>query len=64
VNGYDLDNPLRVDCCDVCDAVNWRECICDPTRPRRKPTEAELERARRARLTRSELASEAGERDV
>ncbi len=57
MNEYDLENPLRVDCCDVCDAVNWRECVCDPSRPRHKPTDAELERSRRARLTRAELGT-------
>jgi len=53
-----LDNPMRVDGCDLCDAVDWRDCCCDPTRPRRLPTEAEIEQARRARLSRAELDSE------
>lgn len=58
MTGYDLDNPLRLDSCDRCGATNWRECICDCNRPYRQPTAAELEAARRTRLTRAELASE------
>jgi hypothetical protein len=54
---YDLDHPLQLDSCDRCAAPNWRECICDAARPYRQPTDVEIERARRSRLTRAELAT-------
>jgi hypothetical protein len=54
LSGEDLDNPLRVDDCEECGAVHWRDCVCDPSRPRRRPSLAELDAARRERLTRSE----------
>jgi hypothetical protein len=54
MNGFDLGNPLRLDSCDRCGAVDWRACICDAARPRRQPTPEEIERAREARLTRVE----------
>lgn len=57
MNAYDLDHPLRVDCCDVCGAADWRSCVCLASLPRRQPTPAELERAREARLTRAEAKS-------
>lgn len=50
---YDLDNPLALDFCDLC-GLSW-PCLCDASRPNRRPTVAELERARQARLTRAEL---------
>lgn len=56
------DKP-EADICLMCGLEGWG-CICDPTRPRRRATEADLEQARRTRLTRAELAAEAGERDV
>ncbi|MEO7033100.1 MAG: hypothetical protein ABI548_04615 [Polyangiaceae bacterium] len=58
MNAYDLDNPLRVDNCDRCGALNWRECICDSSRPFRQPTQIEIERARDERLTLAELSAE------
>ena len=54
MNGYDFDNPLRVDDCERCGAIDWRDCICDPSRPNRQPTAAEIEAARARRLTRAE----------
>lgn len=58
---YDLDNPLHLDNCERCEAVHWRDCICDSSRPFRQPTPAEIERARTARLTRAELCALQGE---
>jgi hypothetical protein len=58
MDGYDLDNPLRLDNCDRCDAVYWRDCICDSSRPNHQPTAAEIERSRQQRLTRAERAGE------
>lgn len=52
--GYDLDHPLHVDGCDRCAAPHWSQCICDPGRPNRQPTAAEIEAARQRRLTRAE----------
>jgi hypothetical protein len=60
VNGYDLDNPLRVDNCDRCGAIHWRDCRCDPTHPRTPPTPEQIEAARRERLARAERARGAG----
>ncbi len=54
---YDLDNPLKVDDCERCGAIDWRACICDSSRPNRQPTAAEIERARTERLTRAEQAA-------
>jgi hypothetical protein len=54
LSSYDLDQPLRVDDCVRCGAIDWRDCSCDPSRPNRQPTPAELEAARQARLTRTE----------
>ena len=54
MNAIDLNNPLRVDDCDVCGAIHWRDCVCDPTRPFRQPTEAEIEAGREERLSRLE----------
>ena len=51
---YDLDNPLRIDNCETCGALNWRECVCDPSAPRPKPTLEQIERSRDARLSRAE----------
>lgn len=51
--GYDLDHPLPLAECDLC-GLSW-PCLCDPSRPNRRPTEAELDRARQTRLTRSEI---------
>lgn len=56
MTGEDLDNPLRVDDCPRCGAVHWRDCVCSPTKHSvRPPTPAEVEAARRSRLTRSEV---------
>jgi hypothetical protein len=55
VNGFDLDNPLRVDDCERCGAVHWRDCVCDPDQVHRQPTHAEIERARASLLTRAEI---------
>ena len=44
------------DLCLLCGLEAWG-CICDPARPHRTPTTAELERAREARLTRAEAAT-------
>ena len=52
--GFDLDHPLDVNGCDRCAAPDWRDCICDPSRPNRNPTPDEIEAARRERLTRAE----------
>jgi hypothetical protein len=56
MNGFDLENPLRVDNCEQCGAVHWRDCICSPDRPFRQPTQAELEAGREERLARPERA--------
>lgn len=64
MTGYDLDHPLKLDSCDRCGAANWRECMCDCSRPYRQPTPAELESARRTRLTRAELAAEAADGEL
>jgi hypothetical protein len=53
MNALDFDNPLRVDDCDVCGAVHWRDCVCVPG-ARREPTAEELEFAREERLSRLE----------
>lgn len=52
----DLGDPLRADFCDLC-GLTW-PCLCDPAHPRTRPTEAELEAARRSRLARAELERE------
>ena len=39
--------------CQRC-GLEWWGCICDPARPRRQPTQAEIQVAREARLVRSE----------
>jgi hypothetical protein len=51
----DLDNPLRVDNCEMCGAVHWADCVCSPESPHRVPTDQEIEAARKARLVRAEL---------
>jgi hypothetical protein len=51
-----LDHPfaaLADHGCDRC-AEPWWSCICDPRRPYRQPTAAEVERARERRLARAE----------
>lgn len=53
MNVFDLYNPLRVDHCEVCGAVHWRDCVCVPG-ARREPTAEELEAAREERLSRLE----------
>ena len=58
MTGEDFDEPLRLDCCDQCGAVDWRSCCCVPAAPRREPTPAELERARTRRQMRAELEPE------
>jgi len=55
VFAFDLDNPLRLDDCEVCGAVDWRDCACDPTTPRASPTPAAVERSRASRLVQAEL---------
>lgn len=57
MNAFDLDHPLRVDDCEVCGAVHWRDCTCTPG-VRREPTAEEVEFAREERLSR--LEREAG----
>jgi hypothetical protein len=52
--GVDLDSPLRVDDCERCGAVDWRDCVCDASRPHRQPTPDELELAREERLSLAE----------
>lgn len=56
MTAYDLDNPLRVDNCDGCGAIHWRDCVCSPTEERAvpSPTPAAVEASRRERLTRAE----------
>lgn len=39
--------------CQRC-GLEWWGCICDPSRPNRQPTEAEIHAAREARLVRAE----------
>jgi len=46
----------EIDVCLACGLVGW-SCVCDPSRPACKRTEARLQRARRARLTVAELNS-------
>jgi hypothetical protein len=53
MNAHDLDHPLALDDCDLC-GLSW-PCLCDASRPKRRPTAAECERARQARLSRAEL---------
>jgi hypothetical protein len=55
MDAFDLDNPLRFDDCERCGAIDWRDCICDPRRPNRQPTPAEIERKRQSRLARAEF---------
>lgn len=50
----DLDSPLRVDDCERCGAIHWRDCVCTPARTRPAPSAAELELAREERLSRHE----------
>lgn len=52
---FDLDNPLRLDNCEVCGAIHWRDCVCDLSAPRSAPTPRAVERARSLRLVRAEL---------
>jgi hypothetical protein len=56
--GFDLENPLRVDNCEICGAVCWRDCVCNPNTPRSAPTPEAVERARALRLMRAELEPE------
>ena len=51
---FDLENPLRVDNCEVCGAIHWRDCCCDPCAQRAAPTPAAIERSRALRLVRVE----------
>jgi len=55
VFAFDLENPLRLDDCEVCGAVHWRDCTCDPTAQRASPTPAAVERSRASRLVQAEL---------
>lgn len=50
----DLDTPLRVDDCERCGAIHWRDCVCDPSRPRFVPTPKQVEESRDERLTKAE----------
>jgi hypothetical protein len=52
----DFDHPLPIDECDRCGL--WWPCLCDASRPNRRPTEAEIERARQGRLVRAEREAE------
>lgn len=54
---YELDNPLRVDDCEICGAIHWRDCVCQPGAPVADPPLDRLERARDERLTRAERAA-------
>ena len=53
MTGYFPPERAEVDVCLLCGLEGW-SCICDPARPQHKATDAELERAREARLTRAE----------
>ena len=55
---HDLDHRLRVDDCEQCGAIHWRDCVCDPSAPRRAPTPDQVEQARVLRLMRTELEPE------
>ena len=50
---HPFGDTLFVDGCARC-GEEWWACICDPSRPRRTPPEAELELAREERLSRQE----------
>jgi hypothetical protein len=57
MDGYDLDHPLALDCCDGCGAIDWKDCVCYPTtrsRVQRALTAAELELGREERLALAE----------
>jgi hypothetical protein len=56
---YSPTDEPETDVCLSCGLESWG-CVCDPSRPLHGPQESDLERARRARLSRAELASEAG----
>lgn len=53
--GFDLDHPLRVDNCEVCGAIDWRDCCCDPCAPRSAPTPQAVNQSRALRLLRAEV---------
>jgi len=57
MTGYWPPEKVESDVCLLCGLEGWG-CVCDPARPRRKPSDAEVEAARRSRMTRAELASE------
>jgi hypothetical protein len=61
VFAYDLDHRLRVDNCEVCGAIHWRDCVCDPSAPRAAPTPAQIDRSRALRLVRAELPESDGQ---
>ena len=54
---FDLENPLRVDNCEQCGAIHWRDCCCDPS-SQSEPSSTKAHEARRARLMRHELDCE------
>ena len=57
-DGDDLDHSLRLDNCEACGAIDWKDCVCSPdARAHRTPTAAELERSRAERLSQAERKS-------
>jgi hypothetical protein len=53
MTGHDLDHPLRLDNCQKCGVVHWRDCVCTPG-VRREPTAEEIETGREERLSLAE----------
>ncbi|MEI9951636.1 MAG: hypothetical protein WDO74_22315 [Pseudomonadota bacterium] len=53
---YDLDHPLRLDNCERCGAIDWRDCCCDPCAPRTAPTPQAVNQSRALRLLRAEVS--------
>jgi hypothetical protein len=49
---------LRLDNCQACGAIHWRDCCCESTELRAEPTPVAVERSRGLRLVRAELDSE------
>ena len=54
----DLDQRLSVDDCEMCGAVDWKDCVCVPAPQRRAPTAVEIERGRSSRLSRREIETQ------
>lgn len=60
ITAQDLDTPAPgADECQRCGLEVWG-CVCDPSRPHRQPTAAEIEQARSERLTRAERTGTGG----